>query len=146
MINARVRVSRTKDVGGKTRRGVRTGLHRAASKGFTVSQEEVSRVSGFLGQSGFPPQWRGDTLEWGYEAEYARFVEEGTAPHWPPIEPLKYWAQKVFGDEDAAYAVQATIAKHGTQPHPYVEPGFQAMVDELNKRGLAQHVDAELSR
>ena len=50
----------------------------------------------------------------GPTAEHAAFVRYGTRPHWAPIAPLKAWAAWKLGDENAAYAVQQSIAKHGT--------------------------------
>jgi HK97 gp10 family phage protein len=51
----------------------------------------------------------------GSQAPYAPYVEEGTAPHWAPIGPLKLWARRVLGNERAAYAVQRAIARRGTR-------------------------------
>jgi hypothetical protein len=42
------------------------------------------------------------------------FVRYGTKPHWAPIEPLKRWAAWKLGDANAAYAIQKSIAHHGT--------------------------------
>lgn len=48
------------------------------------------------------------------EAPYAIHVEEGTAPHTPPIAPLIRWATLVLGDPQAAYRVRAKIRRVGT--------------------------------
>lgn len=53
---------------------------------------------------------------------YGIYVEFGTRPHWAPIEPLKDWARRVLGDEDAAYPVQKKIAKKGTPFQPFFRP------------------------
>jgi HK97 gp10 family phage protein len=58
----------------------------------------------------------------GKQAPYARFVESGTKPHWAPIAPLKAWARRVLGDEQAAYAVQHAIAQRGTKAQPFFAP------------------------
>lgn len=55
------------------------------------------------------------TVFTGAQASYAPYVEEGTAPHWAPIGPLKLWARRVLGNERAAYAVQRAIARRGTR-------------------------------
>jgi hypothetical protein len=54
---------------------------------------------------------------------YAPYVELGTGPHWMPVQPLLDWVKVKFGlldaaTEDAAYAVRASIAKHGTKANP----------------------------
>lgn len=46
---------------------------------------------------------------------YVEYVENGTRPHWAPIQPLKLWALRKFGDETVAYAVQRKIAQRGTK-------------------------------
>ena len=76
---------------------------------------------------------------------YARPVEEGSRPHWAPIGPLKLWAKRKLGNEGAAYAVQAVIAKRGTKGHHMfgkawavkratVEKMFDDMLDRIVKR------------
>ena len=55
------------------------------------------------------------TVFTGAQAPYARAVEEGTAPHWAPTQPLLLWARRVLGNERAAYAVQRAIARRGTR-------------------------------
>lgn len=144
MIGVDVSASSIDDLGERVARGVRTGMRDAADAGFAVSQEEAPVDRGTLLQSGQPPAWRGDVLRWGYTADHARVVEEGSVPHYPPIDPLKGWARRVLGDEGAAYAVQEAIVKEGTPAQPYVEPGVQAQVRELQQRGLSPYVDDEL--
>jgi hypothetical protein len=48
---------------------------------------------------------------------YSNFVEFGTRPHWVPIQPLKLWAIRKFGDESMAYVVRERIASIGTEGH-----------------------------
>lgn len=110
----------------------------AADKGFGKSQELVAENSsdtGMLLRSGQPPfvESGGGSILWGYNSPYAVFVERGTAPHWAPIEPLKDWARRVLGDEEAAYGVQKKIAEKGTEPAPFVGPGVDEMRKELRR-------------
>lgn len=58
-------------------------------------------------------------------ALYIVFPQEGTAPHWPPIAPLAYWAQRKFslGAEEAqqvGYMVARSISRHGTKRQDFV--------------------------
>ena len=46
---------------------------------------------------------------------YALYVERGTRPHWPPIEPLKLWALRKHHDIKIAYIAQRAIARRGTK-------------------------------
>jgi len=67
-----------------------------ADRGFAESQERVPQDRGQLQQSGFPPEERaGGRVVFGYTAEYARPIEEGTGPYYPPLEPLIEWAERI---------------------------------------------------
>lgn len=52
---------------------------------------------------------------------YADAVELGSKPHRPPIGPLQAWAD-MHGIN--VWALAASIAKKGTQPHPYIQPTY----------------------
>jgi len=56
--------------------------------------------------------------------DYGVFVEYGTLPHTPPIEPLKRWAELKLGDAELGWAVRAKIAKFGTQAQPFFRPAL----------------------
>lgn len=57
---------------------------------------------------------------------YIMPLEHGSRPHVPPIAPLKLWAKRILGDESAAWAVRALIAKRGTRARKMFETGFWA--------------------
>jgi hypothetical protein len=48
-------------------------------------------------------------------SDYVWYVENGTFPHFPPLAPLKLWAQRKFGDERIGYAIARKIAREGTR-------------------------------
>lgn len=75
-------------------------------------------------------EWQGRQGRWWSDAPHAPYVELGTRPHWPPIEPLKEWARFVLGDEDLGYAVAASIARNGTKAQPFMRPS----ADDIRKR------------
>lgn len=62
--------------------------------------------------------------------DYAKYVEFGSKPHWTSVENLKKWAKDKLGDENAAYALQKHIAKHGTKPHPFIRVTFREMIKD----------------
>lgn len=72
-------------------------------------------------------QVTGLTATIGPTAKYANFVELGTRPHWTsarPGTPLYKWAT----DKGISpYAVQRSIARRGTKPHPFVAPTVKLM-------------------
>jgi len=58
------------------------------------------------------------------DAPHAAVIETGARPFWPPLQPLKDWAQRKFGvdEEEAAEiarAVQMKIAMFGIEPRHY---------------------------
>lgn len=95
---------------------------------------------------------------------YARPVEFGTKPHWPPLQPLVEWVRikQLAGaystktrrrlgskalqqrqDIAVARAVQVKIARRGTKARPFFFPAVEAKKDEvlrLIERGVEQMV------
>ena len=144
-INVNTQITKDIDAAEGVKTGVKKGMQDAADVGFGVSQDRVPNgADSTLSMSGFPPEWRGDRLVWGYAAPYAEFVERGTGPHYPPIEPLKKWARRVLGDEGAAYAVQQKIGKHGTKPQPFIRPGANEQARFAGSLGLDTYISREL--
>lgn len=77
------------------------------------------------------------------DVPYARYVEEGTAPHWAPIAPLKLWARRVLGSERLAYVVQRAIARRGTRAQRFfgnavdaTRPRIRVILDQNLAEGL----------
>ena len=57
-------------------------------------------------------------------AKYGGYIEFGTKPHMPPVEPLKQWAKRKLHDEGLGYAVALKIKREGTKPKPYLYPAL----------------------
>lgn len=55
----------------------------------------------------------------GSKVNYGPALEHGTRPHWVPIIALERWAKQRGINP---YAVQHSIAKKGTEPHPWLIP------------------------
>ena len=51
-------------------------------------------------------------------ADYAKYIEYGTRPHWTSVHNLEAWAA-LKGINP--YALQRSIAKRGTKAHPFLE-------------------------
>lgn len=54
------------------------------------------------------------------DLNYAKYVEEGTKPHWPPLDPLQTWAKYKFKldweeAKQAAYLIGRAISVKGTK-------------------------------
>jgi len=116
----------------------RDRLRRAGELGFAVSQEEVPVDTGTLKQSGFGPEFRGDSMVIGYAGRQAAPMEFGTDPgHRPPVEPLVRWAQRIGKDAGFGYYVALQkIPEEGVDAQPYLAPAAERMRAFLNNRGL----------
>lgn len=109
----------------------------AADLGFSVSQEEVPVDTGTLKQSGFPPEFRGENVVFGYTARQARPMEEGTAPYYPPVQPLVRWAERIGKDAGFGYYVaRKKIPEEGIDAQPYLRPAARRMRPWLDNHGL----------
>ncbi|MEI6221183.1 MAG: hypothetical protein WCP97_00565 [bacterium] len=64
---------------------------------------------------------------------YAAPIEDGSRPHWAPIEPLKIWAKQHGMKENAAYAIQKKIAKNGTKARPFFAPAIADVERQASK-------------
>lgn len=113
----------------------RDRMQDAADLGFAVSQEEVPHEQGFLQDSGFSPEWREDGIVFGYTAEYARAMEEGTGPFTPPLEPLLRWGDRVFGADRSADEVLADLDENGWHPGIFSHPGA-AVWSKIRSEGI----------
>lgn len=108
-----------------------------ADEVFTKSQENLVQMeavdTAMLLKSGNVKKITDGHYRIGYFAPYAEFVEFGSEPHMPPIEPLVGWVKrnlKVSSDSEArsvAFAVAQSIAKHGIQPRPYLRNALEAV-------------------
>lgn len=165
-VKIRSRVTNLPDHSGAIEDGVREASMFASGAGFQHSQLIVPKSSGELQNSGIPPTEQPDgSIIWGYTAPHTLPVEFGSVPHWPPIEPLIKWARRNltggqgFGQqeithwgsrssdpESAAYAIQRKIAEEGTQPQPFVRPGFRVMKNVLRNSGFGRFIKSEVIR
>lgn len=71
-----------------------------------------------------PEEPGSDTYDLTDGVEYGVYMEFGTGPHVPPVEPLKAWAKRHFGDEKIGWAIRAKIAKVGVKEHPFFRPAL----------------------
>jgi len=69
--------------------------------------------------------------------EYAKYVEYGTPPHFPPVEEIREWCKTVGVPEDAAWAIAKAIEKRGTRPQPFIRPFFNNKLLSILKKNLA---------
>jgi hypothetical protein len=81
-----------------------------------------------------PPYRRGNVFIgiWGsFNVNYALWVEIGTGPHFPPLDPLRDWARHKLGAPEAAFPIALKIAESGTKEQPYLRPAADAHYRDL---------------
>jgi len=69
----------------------------------------------------------------GSTAKYAPFIEFGTSPHFPPLEPIRAWCQRKGIPEEAAFAIARAISIRGTPERPFLYPAYLV--------GARNHID-----
>jgi hypothetical protein len=67
---------------------------------------------------------------------YAEYVETGTKPHAPPIQPLEDWVRAKLGlagkeATSAAFAIRKTIADEGTQAQPVWQDTYKRVLPKI---------------
>ena len=106
---------------------------------FSKSQENIVRKgamnSGHLLHSGNVQRaFLNKTIT--YSAPYATYVEFGTEPHMPPVEPLEQWAQKKLGEKGLGWAIAKKIAKEGTEPKPFLRDAIDQARFKYARTGI----------
>jgi len=109
----------------------------AADLGFSVSQEKVPHDRGTLQDSGFPPEFRGENVVFGYSAVQAKTMEFGSPPRYVPIEPLMRWGERIGKGRGFGYYVATeVIPEKGIESQPYLRPAARRMRPWLDNHGL----------
>ena len=73
---------------------------------------------------------------------YGAAVEFGSRPHMPPVAALQPWARRHGGGSGLPWALAIWISKHGTKPHPYMVPGADAALPQIQQ--FAQDMGREI--
>jgi HK97 gp10 family phage protein len=80
---------------------------------------------------------KGLSVSVGSTAKYAPFIEFGTSPHFPPLEPIRAWCRRKGIPEEAAYPIARAISERGTPERPFLYPaylvGMRSHVDRIRK-------------
>lgn len=126
------------------------GLKESAARIVAVAKETLknngSVATGMLRNSGsVRPQIDG-TVDAGFYAEYAQWVEYGRkAGGMPPVKMIQEWIRKkhITGSEkeieSMAWAVAKSIAANGTKAKPFLTPSYEenkAKVDEIMQKAI----------
>lgn len=84
----------------------------------------------------------GAVAEIGTPLEYAEYVEYGTKPHTPPVQPIQDWVEVKLGlsgdaARGAAFAIAKAIGRRGTAAQPVWEPTFTRLQPMLRSKVAA---------
>jgi Bacteriophage HK97-gp10, putative tail-component len=66
------------------------------------------------------------------KSPYAPYVEFGTRPHFPPLEPIRRWCISRGLPASAAFPIARAISERGTPERPFLYPAF--------KVGMRNHI------
>lgn len=126
MISGRITVKARPNMSREVIQKLDNGLDDFADLILTKSQEFVPVDTAMLKKSGHvESEWLVKRVQ--YDSPYALYVEYGTDPHMPPVEPLIGWAHRVLGlsqkeAEAAAWRIARKIAREGTEAQPFLKP------------------------
>ena len=139
MTSTTVRVERNRDAASAAQHATRRQMLDLGQTGFNAAQSTIqddATDTAQLERSGFQPTMRDGSVEFGWSADYAAAVNDGSAPHWAPIQPLLGWARRVLGDASLGYAVQRKIAREGTDPVGFVDDALESMRNYASTHGM----------
>jgi len=127
-------------------RGLRSAAHRL--EGYIV--EEIEKA-GAVATSELKASVGTDKVDGGYntgpDAPHAAFVEYGTRPHTPPLQPIIDWVRiKGLAQDDTeveriAWAIVWHITHYGTKPRHFMAKALDRFAAD---RVIDQEVNAEL--
>ena len=86
---------------------------------------------------------KGQSIHVYSDAVHAPFIEFGTRPHFPPLEPIRKWCASHGIPESAAFPIAKGIADHGTPERPFLYPAYKKGMERHIKR-IKKYVDLGL--
>jgi HK97 gp10 family phage protein len=89
----------------------------------TLKRSIKAQTFNLKGEVGIAPA----SEKYGYVQEYGRRA----GSRMPPVNALKPWARIKLGDEDLAFPLARSIARKGTKPQPFFEPGFKESISDV---------------
>lgn len=136
----------TREVLNKAAQGLNNSAARIVAEAKQKIKDNGSIATGMLRNSGsVRPQVDG-TVDAGFYAEYAYWVEYGRkAGGMPPVKLIKEWVRKkhITSNEkeidSMAFAIAKSIAANGTKAKPFLTPSYEenkSRVDEIMQKAI----------
>ena len=131
--------------------GLKDSAARIVAVAKTRLRDNGSVATGMLRNSGsVRPQVDG-TVDAGFYADYAQWVEYGRkAGGMPPVKLIAEWVRKrhISSDESEiesiAFAIARNIAANGTKAKPFLTPSYEenkSRIDEIMQKAINQVVE-----
>lgn len=113
-------------------------------------------ATSLLINSGAVKEGADNTILAGFPTIYAYYVEFGRrAGKWPPFRFIYEWVRvrHMAADDDEAqdiaYAIQRSIGRKGTKPHPFLRPAFEKnkrLYEQVIRKGAAKVMNKDYTR
>ena len=113
-------------------------------------------ATALLINSGAVKEGADNTILAGFPTMYAYYLEFGRrAGKWPPFRFIYEWVRvrHMAADDDEAqdiaYAIQRSIGRKGTKPHPFLRPAFEKnkrLYEQVIRKGAAKIMNKDYSR
>ena len=136
----------TKEVLSVAANGLKKSAARIVAEAKRKIKENGSIATGMLRNSGSVRPQADGTVDAGFYAEYAYWVEYGRkAGGMPPVKLIKEWVRKkhITSDEkeidSMAFAIAKNIAANGTTAKPFLTPSYEenkARIDEIMQQAI----------
>ena len=130
----------------KAAQGLKESAARIVAGAKTRLRDNGSVATGMLRNSGSVRPQADGTVDAGFYAEYAYWVEYGRkAGGMPPVKLIKEWVRKkhITSNEkeidSIAFAIARNIAANGTKAKPFLTPSYEenkARIDELMQKAI----------
>lgn len=141
----------TKEVLFKAAQGLKESAARIVAGAKTRLKDNGSVATGMLRNSGsVRPQVDG-TVDAGFYADYAYWVEYGRkAGGMPPVKLIKEWVRKkhITSNEkeidSMAFAIARNIAANGTKAKPFLTPSYEenkSRIDDIIQKAINEVTD-----
>ena len=113
-------------------------------------------ATALLINSGAVKEGADNTILAGFPTIYAYYLEFGRrAGKWPPFRFIYEWVRvrHMAADDDEAqdiaYAIQRSIGRKGTKPHPFLRPAFEKnkrRYEQVIRKGAAKVMNKDYTR
>lgn len=136
----------TEKVLSKAALGLKESAARIVARAKETLKDNGSVATGMLRNSGSVRPQADGTVDAGFYAEYAYWVEYGRkAGGMPPVKLIKEWVRKkhITSNEkeidSMAFAIAKNIAANGTKAKPFLTPSYEenkSRIDEIMQKAI----------